>query len=123
MAFVALIFSLLVAALGTLGVVSPSRLLDVVRHFQTPVGVYLAAGLRIVFGGALFFAASGSRAPEGIRFLGVVVFVAGLVTPLFGLERFRSLLRWWSARGSSFVRAWAAFALLFGLLLAYAIAP
>lgn len=123
MALVALIFSLLVAAVGALGVASPSQLLDLVRRFQTTAGLYVAAGLRIVFGAALFLAAPGSRAPELIRVLGAFVFVAGVITPLFGLERFRRLLAWWSAQGAAFVRGWAAVVLLLGLLLAYAVVP
>jgi hypothetical protein len=122
-ALIALVLSLLIAAVGALGIASPSRLLGVVRSFQTPAGLYVVAALRVVLGVVLFFAAPVSRAPELIRILGVIVFVAGLVTPLFGLERFRSLLDWWSARGSAFIRAWAAFAFAFGLLLAYAVVP
>jgi hypothetical protein len=120
---IALILSLFIAALGALGVVSPSRLLGVVRRFQTPTGLYFAAGLRVALGAALFFAAPDSRAPELLRILGVVIIVAGVITPFFGLARFRRLLDWWSGQGPAFVRAWAAFALLFGLLLAYAVVP
>jgi len=123
MTLVALVLSLFVAALGALGVASPLRLLGVVRYFQTPAGLYFAAALRVVLGVALFFAAPTSRAPELLRILGVVSIVGGVITPFFGLERFRKLLDWWSARGSTFVRAWAAIALAFGLFLAYAVVP
>ena len=120
---VALVLSLFIAALGALGVASPSRLLGVVRSLQTPGGLYFAAALRLILGVALFFAAPGSRAPDLLRILGVVVVVAGVLTPLFGLERFRRLLEWWSAQGPIFVRVWGAFALGLGLLLAYALYP
>jgi hypothetical protein len=123
MAFIAFILSLFVAALGALGMVSPMRLLNIVRHFQSPAGIYAAAALRIILGMALFFAAPTSRAPEFIRILGIIILVGGLITPLFGLERFRRLLDWWSARGATFMRIWAGFALAFGLLLAYAVGP
>ena len=123
MTLVALIICLLLSALGALGVASPSRLLGVVRNFQTPMGLYFVAALRVVLGVALFFAAPTSRAPDLIRILGVVIIVMGAVTPLFGLERFRRLLDWWSAQGSAFIRAWAVLALAFGLSLAYAIVP
>jgi uncharacterized membrane protein YidH (DUF202 family) len=122
MTLVALVLSLLVAALGALGLLSPARLVGVVRHFQTPAGLYAAAALRLVLGAALLFAAPASRAPTALRILGVFLVLAGLVTPFFGLERFRKLLDWWSTRGTAFERAWAAFALALGLLLAYALA-
>ena len=123
MTLVALIICLLLSALGALGVVSPSRLLGVVQNFQTPLGLYFAAAVRVVLGIALFSAAPTSRAPDLIRILGVVIIVMGVVTPFFGLERFRRLLDWWSAQGSAFIRAWAVLALAFALSLAYAIVP
>ncbi len=123
MTLVALIICLLTAALGALGIASPSRLLGVVRYFQTPVGLYFAAGIRVLLGVALLFAAPTSRAPGLIYILGVFIIVIGVITPFFGLKRFRRLLDWWSAQGSAFIRGWAILALLFGLSLAYAIVP
>jgi membrane-bound ClpP family serine protease len=123
MNFIAFILSLFIAALGVLGMVSPMRLLNIVRHFQSPAGIYAAAALRIILGVALFLVAPTSRAPEIVRIVGIITLVAGLITPLFGLERFRRLIDWWSARGPAFMRIWAGFALAFGLLLAYTVAP
>jgi len=123
MGLLALALCLLIVALGALGVVSPRRLLGVVRHFEGAAGLYAAAALRVMFGIALVLAAPTSRAPAAVRIAGWVILVAGLVTPLFGVERFRRLLAWWSARGPVFMRAWAGLALAVGLLLTYAVAP
>jgi len=121
MAEVALVISLCIAALGGLGVASPDALLRVVGVFATPIGLYAAAAIRLVFGAALFFAAPTSRAPRTLRIVGVVVFVAGLLTPFIGLERLSELLDWWSGWGPGFLRAWGAVALAMGLLLAHAV--
>ena len=123
MALVAFVLSICIAALGALGVVAPKRLMAVVRSFQSPAGLYATAAIRLVLGVALVFAAPGSRAPGFIWVLGIVIFVAGLVTPVVGLERFRHLLDWWLARGPGFARVWGAVAFVLGLLLAYAVAP
>ena len=123
MALVAFGISLLIVAVGALGIISPPRLLAAVRHVQTPAGLYAIAALRLVFGAALFLAAPTSRAPETVRIVGIVVFVAGLTTPLFGLERFRRLLDWGAGLGPAVIRGWASLALGFGLLLAYAVVP
>ena len=123
MTLVALIICLLTSAFGAWGIASPSRLLGVVRYFQTPVGLYFAAGIRVLLGVALLFAAPTSRAPGLIFILGIAIIVIGFITPFFGLERFRRLLDWWSAKGSAFIRGWAVLALVFGLSLAYAIVP
>ena len=123
MAIVALALSLLVAALGALGLLSPMRLLDIVRHFQSPVGLYAVAALRVVLGLALFLAAPASRAPKVLRILGIIILVAGLSTPLIGVERVHRLMDWWSTQGAVFMRIWATFALAFGVFLAYAVVP
>jgi hypothetical protein len=119
MTFIALILSLSVACLGAVGVASPPRLLAIVQKFQSPAGLYVAMAIRLALGISLFLAAPASRAPDVLRVFGVVIMVAGLITPLFGLERFRRLLDWWAAHGSGFVRLWAAIALAFGLFLSF----
>ena len=121
MSLVVVIFGLLMAALGLLGLMAPQRLIGFVRSWQTTTGLYAAAALRLALGAALFLAAPTSRAPDVLQVLGVFVFVVGLATPFFGLERFRKLLEWWSARSPGFVRTWAGVVLGFGLLLVYAV--
>ena len=120
MIFFALIFCIAIAALGGLGIVSPFRLLGLIRRVQTPVGIYVVAGVRLLFGLSLLLAADESRrASDFLRILGVLIIVAGVATPLFGLKRYRKLLEWWAARGELFIRSWALCALAFGLILAW----
>lgn len=121
MAIVALVLSLFIAALGGLGILSPKRLIGFVRQFQRPAGLYAAAILRIVLGVSLFFAAPTSRSPEIVGIIGIIILISGLITPLFGLDRFRRILNWWSGRRPAFQLVWAGFALAFGLFLAYAV--
>jgi uncharacterized membrane protein YidH (DUF202 family) len=123
MTVLALAFSLLIFTLGAVGLVSPSRVVRVARYFATPAGFYFAAAVRVVMGLALLFAAPASRAPGILRILGVVIIVAGVITFFVGLERFRRLIDWWSAKGPTLARAQAAFAVALGLLLAYALSP
>lgn len=123
MLILAFLLSLSVVVLGALGIVSPMMLLGVVRKFESPAGIYTAAALRIMLGVALFLSAPTSRVQEVVRILGIIIFVVGIITPLFGIERFRRLLNWWSERGPVFMRVWAGFALGFGLFLAYAVMP
>ena len=123
MTLVALIICFLTFVVGALGIASPSRLVSFVRSFQTPVGLLFAAALRVVLGVALFFSAPDSRDPELIGVVGVVIIVMGVITPFFGVERFRRLLDWWSAQGSVFLRVWAILTVMLGLSLMYAIAP
>jgi len=121
MTALALAFSLLILALGAVGLVSPSRVVRIARSFATPAGLYFAAVVRVIMGLALLLAAPDSGAPDLLRVLGVVAIAAGVITLFVGLERFRRLIDWWSVKGAVLVRAQAAFALALGLLLAYAL--
>lgn len=121
MALIALLFSLFVAATGAVGLIFPTKLLAFARLFQHQAGLWIAGAFRVLFGAALFFSAPTSHAPEIIRILGVIIFVAGFITPFFGIKRVNKLLNWWEERGALFVRIWAFVALSIGLLLASAL--
>jgi hypothetical protein len=123
MTLVAVILCLLLSGMGALGVASPSRFVDVVRSFQTPMGLFFAGALRVILGVALFFSAPDSRAPALILVVSVAIIVRGVITPFFGVERLRRLLDRLSGKGSLFIRGWAILALALGLSLVYAIVP
>jgi len=110
-------------AIGMVGVAAPHGLLAVVRSILTPRGLYLVAAVRIVFGVILVLVAPSSRAPRVLRLLGLIMLVAGLTTPLFGVDRARAMLDWWSARGPGFMRLWAGLAVAVGAFVVYAVAP
>ena len=123
MPYVALGISVLIAALGALGIISPARLLAFVRRVQTPGGVYVAAALRLVLGVVLLLVAPASKAPDLLRVIGVLAVAAALSTPFVGLARWRRLVEWGWGQGSLVVRAWAAIPLALGLYVAWAVLP
>ena len=123
MAAIALLFCLLIVALGFLGLFWPPRFIDFVRRLTTLQGFYILAVLRIAFGAAVVMAAPASRAPTFLEVLGIVLIVSGVVTPFFTHTRYRKVIEWWSAGGTLYIRIWAGCALLFALLVAYAIIP
>ncbi|MGW8266333.1 MAG: hypothetical protein ACWGSQ_08200 [Longimicrobiales bacterium] len=123
MTLVAFVLCLLGAAVGALGAVSPSRLLDALRKTQTSRGLILLGALRVLFGIALLYAASTSKAPGLIAIVGLIVVVKGVTFPLMGVERVRELLDWWSKRGPLFLRLWALLAVTIDLTLAYSVLP
>jgi FtsH-binding integral membrane protein len=123
MPLIAFALSLAVAALGGVGLVSPMTLRAFGRKLQGPTGLFAAAAFRIILGLALLFSASASRAPEVLRILGILIFLAGVMTLFLGVERFNRIFDWWSAGRILFMRVWSGVALAFGLLLAYAVRP
>ena len=120
---IALLLSTFVTIIGVIGLIRPETLVGIARHFETPAGLYAAAGLRLVLGIALIVAAPSSRAPAVVRLLGAVMCVAGLATPFFGPERAHAIVNWWSSQGPIVMRAWAGFALALGGFLVWALLP
>ncbi|HON37333.1 MAG TPA: hypothetical protein PLY57_01045 [Deltaproteobacteria bacterium] len=120
---IAFLLSLFVTATGLLGFMSPGMLISMVRRFAGPLGVYAAAGIRLIMGLALYLSAPVSRIPHAVRALGDITLAAGAVTPFFGPERFRAALAWWSAQGPAYIRAWSLVAVAIGLFTAWSLAP
>ena len=120
----AIVLSLVIAALGVTGLVSPDAMFKVTRPLEKP---YSAAATRVILGGALALAAPRSRAPRTLRVFGLGMFLAGLATPflavVLGTEFDLELHGWWFAPGSLFVRIWAGFALAVGLGLMFILWP
>jgi len=118
-----MIIGLLIAAMGILGIAAPSVPLQVAQSLLTPSALYIVAAVRVCFGLLLVWVAPGSRAPIALRVLGVLIVIAGVITPFFGVERSRAVVDWWSSQGAAFMRVGMGFAVVFGLAIVYAVAP
>ena len=119
----ALFVALFTMVIGLAGIVTPDSLLTVGRNILTPTGLYAIAALRVGIGLLLMMVAGSSRAPRALRVVGAFVLVAGLVTPLFGVERSRAILEWEAAQGTALVRVVAVLVAAIGGFVAYAVAP
>jgi hypothetical protein len=71
---------------------------------MTPTGLYAIAALRIAIGLVFVFAATASRAPRTLRVLGLIVIIAGLSTPWFGVARARAVVNWLASAGPLLMR-------------------
>jgi hypothetical protein len=98
---------------------APRAILAFERSAITPGALLVIAALRIVLGLFFVFAARVSRAPRIVRGLGVLVILAGLATPWFGVARTQTLIDWWLAGGLWTLRLAALVAMALGGLLVY----
>lgn len=118
----ALLVALFIMVVGVTGIFTPDSLVMVGRYVVTPVGLYAVAALRLGVGLVLMLVARGSRFPKTLRVLGAVVLVAGLATPLFGVERARAIFEWEATQGTALIRIVAGLLVILGGFLAFAVA-
>jgi hypothetical protein len=117
----ATVMAAFIVAIGVVGVAAPSVLVEFGQSLQTPGGLYVVALVRVIFGVVLVWVASASHMPRTLRVIGVFIIVAGLLGPLFGVERSQAMLSWFSSQGPLFMRAWAGVAVIFGLFVVYVV--
>lgn len=86
---------------------------------MTPAGLYAIAALRITIGLGFVLAAPASRAPWTLRVLGLIVIIAGLSTPLFGVVRARAVVNWLASAGPLLMRLDAVVGMACGGFLVY----
>jgi hypothetical protein len=120
MRLVGLIIGVLIILIGAIGLARPDLLLSLGRSVITPGGLYVIAAVRIAVGLFFLLAAGASRAPRVLRVLGVIVILAGLATPWFGVARSQAILDWATSAGLPFMRCVAGVVMLIGGLLVYA---
>jgi hypothetical protein len=115
--------ALLILILGLLAIVAPGRFAGIVAMMQEPPRLYLAALLRLTIGTALLLGAGSSRAKLAVYFIGGVIALGGLVTPMIGQGIARPILDAWQQGGDVIVRAWGAAATGLGAFLLWALVP
>lgn len=119
MRLLGLVIGVLVILCGAIIVAAPDVLLSLGRSVTTPGGLYAISVLRIALGLVFVLAAPASRAPRTLRMLGVIVIIAGLTTPWFGVARARAVLDWSVSAGPSVLRLVAGVAMAIGGFLVY----
>ena len=116
-------FGVFTLLMGLWGVLAPARLADFVTRFGSKSGLWFAAGIRLVLGLALWFAAPASHAPLLLQVLGVLALVAAVVLPFMGVDRFKRLIDWWTKLSPTAMRFNSLFAVVFGAIILWALLP
>jgi hypothetical protein len=118
----ALVAASVICILGTgLLVLPPDQMIAAEPYLLTTSGLMAIAAIRVMIGLVLILAAPGSRAPVALRALGVVVLVAGVATPFFGVDRSRAVADWAATHGSVVPRIAGALLLALGAFIAFVV--
>ena len=115
--------ALLILTLGLLALVYPLGFVTIVSALQAPPVLYLAAALRFLAGVTFLAAARDSRATLPLFFLGLVLVVGGIATPIIGQGMARPILDAWVHGGDGIIRAWGVAAGALGGFAGWALQP
>jgi hypothetical protein len=109
----------LVMLVSAISVTAPDLRLSLERSVITPAGLYAMAAMRIAIGLVFVLAAPASRAPRTLRVLGLIVIIAGVTTPWFGVTRAQAVLDWLDSAGPLLMRLDAGVGMALGAFLVY----
>ena len=123
MKYFAWLLAAFVVTIGVAAIVAPDLILSL-RSLAATQGALLVFGaVRVAIGVVLIMVAPASRAPRTLQAAGAVLLLAGLATPLFGVERTRAVLAWEAAQGPSLIRLGGVIVVVLGGLLTVALRP
>jgi len=111
---VTLAFAGMIVILGLWGFFAPRSIAIFVRSWSTVGGMWLAIALRLIFGGALWFAAPLSRTEGALRLIAILAAASAVLIGIVGLPRFRGLIDRWLDLPPIAVRAWCLVAICLG---------
>lgn len=123
MQMLATIMSALFAGLGAMAIFWPESVIGIGLSLSTPGGLLASAAMRVVFGAVLLMAAPLSRAPNLLRLGGALILIAGLSTPLFGVELAKRLLEVASEDDGAWLRVVGTLAVALGTIFVWALSP
>ena len=123
MKYLAWALAALAVAAGVAAIVVPGTIFNL-RSLAGTQGALLVFGmLRAAMGIVLIMAAPNSRAPRMLQAAGGLLLLAGMATPLFGVERTRAVLAWEAAQGLWLIRLSGVLVVALGGLLTIALRP
>lgn len=113
----------LLLAVGAVCTALPGAMLAAAPYLLTTIGLYLVGALRIGAGVVMIGAASPSRYPRMLQAFGVLFIVAGVATPIFGVDRARRMMELGASQGHLLIRAAGLVILAVGAFIAHAVTP
>ena len=79
--FIVVVVSMLAVGIGVVGLVSPATQVAFVSRLESSAGLWASAGIRLVFGLALWLVAPASRTPVVFQGLAVLSVGAAILLP------------------------------------------
>jgi uncharacterized protein YjeT (DUF2065 family) len=116
---IVLAIGLIIIIIGLAVLAKPARLEDLLYILLEKDWFRIVAALRVIIGVLFLFAAEGTRSPTFVSVMGILFILAGVLIPMLGPARLRSLVSWWMKKRDLVLRSWALVALALGGVLVW----
>ena len=121
MNFLIIMFGALILLVGSIVIVKPELIFNVLLKNSNKLWLHVTAVLvRLLLGALLIYQAGASKYPHVIEVIGWIAVVAAIILILIGRERFAQLISWAATLVKSFGRVAGLLAVGFGAFLVYA---
>ena len=120
MAPTALVFGVIIAVEGIIGLADPGGFAAMAYRVHTPPAIHFVAATRVLIGIIISGTSALSRVPRLMIGVGSFIALEGLLTPHFGRPFADMLGNWMAAETPEFVQLWAGGILLLGAAVIYA---
>lgn len=108
-------------AMGLVGIISPPAVVRFTNAFRTRGGYLAAIAIRFAAAAAFWFVAPQTHHPIVFQVIGLLAATSAIALIALGHPRTGRLIDWFTLRPPSFIRGWAAVAVLFGAYLLWAL--
>ncbi|MDH3648554.1 MAG: hypothetical protein OEQ53_02670 [Saprospiraceae bacterium] len=123
MRWIALSITFFFTVLALYGIARPEVLFETMDSSLSPVFVYCAATIRVVYGLTLIGAARTSRFPRALRIIGTFLILAGIIALSMGVSGFRAVFDFVSPDGAEFMRIGSTLTVFFFVFILFALIP
>lgn len=123
---VTFVFGLLIVLVGVAGLIAPASIVAFAGLFASRGAFYLLAAIRVAFGALLVAVAPVSRAPRGLRVLGLIVVALGIAAAIAGyaaIGEAHAAIAVWQHADTLLIRLTCLLPIVLGGFVAWACAP
>lgn len=119
MIFLAKLIALFVIILGILFLINPKYIKSYIAYWEKRI--YALGAIRLLLGIILIAAAPQCRWSGMVLFLGILIFVGGILIFTLGKDKMQAWINWWNEKPPHVMRLLFMTTIGFGLLLLYSI--
>lgn len=121
MLILARLIGVVIIAVGAIALVNPGILKKHLDFCLKGKVLYVGGALRLITGTFLILVSQKARIPGVVVILGGLIIIKGAAIFIVGLEKIKSMIKWWQIRSAGIWRLMAILAIAAGLLLVYSI--